>query len=125
MSIKKDAEILHITDIDEGFSTSEVKEAIRREARVLSIRGKLIWKSIVVIVNRRMVEALVKVNRVSTGCVMCRVRYRENVMRSFRSLKHGHRSGECKGPDRCNCFKCSAEGNRANECETPPKKKGI
>lgn len=59
--------------------------------------------------------------RVSVGQAMCRVTIRENVVRYCKCLEHGRRTVECEGPDRSeNCFKCSLEGHRANECETTP-----
>ncbi|XP_073999927.1 uncharacterized protein [Rhodnius prolixus] len=68
--------------------------------------------------NEKAVSMLLETSRIKIGWVNCRMRRKTVVDRCYRCLGYGHRSSNCKGPDRReHCFRCGQKGHKAKDCK--------
>lgn len=118
-------DVLEIRDLDEWTTKEEIAEAIIRDTAaavngisVLSLRRQYGGQQAAIVsVPRSVASALLKAERLRVGMVCCRVRAAEPRMRCFRCLAFGHKSSDCKGPDRSNCCRRCGEGDhKAGDC---------
>lgn len=124
---------VEILDLDSFTTSEEVVEAVKAliptykggvEAFLTPANDRQVRMAIVKLEVAAAVNLLaVPRSRIKIGWVNCRMRLRTPVVRCFRCLGYGHRSGECKGPDRSKaCYICGKEGHLAATC---PKEEAV
>lgn len=118
---------LEIRDLDAHTTGEEIEAALKRDLKELAEQPKIYVSKpnsrgqsfAVVELSEKVANELLKIERIKIGWVNCRVRRRIQVERCFKCLGYGHRSRNCKGPDRtAACFKCGKTGHKGANCNS-------
>ncbi|VVC35249.1 Endonuclease/exonuclease/phosphatase,Reverse transcriptase domain,Zinc finger, CCHC-type, partial [Cinara cedri] len=117
--------MVEVRDLDQWSTSEEISGAINAATdadqaaiRVLSIRQQFGGtQAAVILVSRDVAGKLLASGRLKVGLVSCRVRVREDRIRCFRCLEHGHLAKNCSGVDRTGCcWRCGDGGHKAAVC---------
>ncbi|XP_062702807.1 uncharacterized protein LOC134285639 [Aedes albopictus] len=119
---------LKVKDIDEITEVEELVTALRQQcdvqvaaAAVKLRRGPAGTQIALVQLPVADVKKSVKVGSIKVGWCVCHLTFHEPPEVCFRCLEPGHKSWDCKGPDRRKlCRRCGAEGHKAQSCTSPP-----
>lgn len=116
---------MHVLDIDVTTTEDQVVGAIKNaigkdtcHCVVKSMRPSKDGNQIATIqTNKEDARTLTKLGRIKIGWVKCRIKERVVIQRCYKCLEFGHRTYECRGPDRSDiCIRCNQPGHRAKEC---------
>lgn len=125
-SILVSKKIIHIKDMDEVTTDSEIEEAISKatganskDFEVRAIRPAYGNKqNATVVINDQDASKLIQSGKIKIGWTQCRVLERKKDPRCYRCWEHGHIKAQCKGPNREGlCIKCAKEGHTARQCK--------
>lgn len=130
---------VHISDIDADISKEDLRNEIKKnsgEGKSENIKVLNMWpnrignQTAAVELEQGLARKLLKIGELKIGWTLCKIRKRINITRSFKCLLHGHKTKECKGPDRSgDCMKCGQSGHKAKDYKnkdfcTPCKEEG-
>lgn len=120
---------LQCKNLDEITESREISTALKDqcgvEVAVTAIRlRKGPYGTQVAAIRLPEVEAdlAMKTGRLKVGWSVCSLSILQPLDACFRCFERGHKSWECKGPDRSKlCRRCGGAGHKARDCELPPK----
>ena len=119
--------VLHICELDAVTSSEEIGEAVctalkaeREEIQVRALRPAYgNTQKATIILKAELTQKLIESHKkLKIGWTYCRVRLRQDNSWCSTCWKEGHRSQECKGPDRTKlCMRCGKEGHKRLQCQ--------
>lgn len=120
--------VVHIKDLEPDVTERDIQEAIveivggAETFKVSSIRQAYgNTQNATIITNYRAAVKLVA-NRIKVGWVHCRAYIRTEYERCHRCWSTGHKSIDCRGPDRTMlCYNCGGKGHLIRDCREPMK----
>lgn len=120
---------LQCKNLDEITDESEVAEALKTQCAVevstTAIRlrkGPFGTQVAMIRLPVAAADLALKVPKFKVGWSVCSLSMYQPPDSCFRCFEPGHKSWECKGPDRSNlCRRCGVAGHKARDCDKPPK----
>lgn len=118
--------IIHVKGMDGQATVEEIQNSIAKETKVDSTRIRVTslrpafrgTQNATVRLPEKVAVDLIARGKIQIGWVSCRVQLRETQNRCYRCWEMGHRSFECKGPDRGKlCFRCGKQGHQHRDCK--------
>lgn len=127
---KKNETTLYLTNIDADMNEKEISEEIKKYRsdikreffKIISVRQMRNGNQAATIqMEKEAATHYCNMGSIKMGWGSCRIRRRIYILRCFRCLNFGHRTGECDGEDRSNmCLGCGEMGHKVKECKNTP-----
>lgn len=120
---------LQCKNLDEITEVGEVATALKEQCTVevapTAIRlrkGPFGTQVAIIRLPAAAANLALKVPKFKVGWSVCSLSIYQPPDRCFKCLEQGHKSWECRGPDRSNlCRRCGVAGHKAKDCNKPPK----
>lgn len=120
---------LQCKNLDETVSSEDLLSAITTQCGTGQLRTSVKMRkygqgtqSATFTLPAPLAAMVLKVGKIKVNWSICPVTTIERPAVCFKCLDYGHKSWNCKGPDRSKlCRRCGAEGHKANGCKAKPK----